>query len=277
MSKLLMPGLTRVADEAPRLPRSQAAAGTIESTVFGRSREVASRPDEHLVTLLKPRSFEAERYRVLRQSLESIRRTEDLRVIAVSSPGISEGKTTTAINLSGSLAQIRGSRVLLIDADLRRPSVGRALGLPDGARGLADAAEDSGLDLDQLVRHLAPYNLSVMTAGRRPDAPGDVFESSRVAGIIEQARENYDFVVIDTPPLLAAPDCGFIEKWVDGFLILVAAHQTPRKLLEESLESLTPGKVLGLVLNKDERWPSGYSSYYRRYYEHKTVVDTNAG
>jgi capsular exopolysaccharide synthesis family protein len=208
--------------------------------------------EEHLVSLLDPASFEAEQYRVLRHMIEQRHRSSDLSVIAVSSPGVADGKTTTAINLAGALAQATDARVLLIDGDLRRPAVATRLGLDDHP-GFADAILDPELSLEAVARARPTLNLSVVPAGRLPSAPYEVLKSARVGELIAEARRRYDYIILDTAPLVSVPDCRVIEKWVDGFLLVVTAHRTARKLLEEALHITEPAKVVGLVFNGDER------------------------
>jgi capsular exopolysaccharide synthesis family protein len=217
--------------------------------------------EEHLVSLLDPTSFEAEQYRGLRHVVEQLHKRADLSVIAVSSPEATDGKTTTAINLAGALAQAPEARVLLVDADLRRSSMGELLGLRDiGGGGLVDAILTPGLALQDVVRPCPSFNLSVLPSGRRPASPYELLESSPLGKILEEARQRYDYVVLDTPPLVPFPDCRVIEKWVDGFLVVVAAHKTPRKHLEEALNLMDPAKIVGLVFNRIDRPLSGY--YY---------------
>ncbi len=222
----------------------------------------------HLATLLDPSSFAAEQYRVLRHQIEQLQRSQGLAVVAVSSPAVGEGKTTTAINLAGTLAQAPGARVLLVDADLRRPAVGGRLGLggAGGGPGLAGAMLEPAYELTVVVRHRSPFNLSVLPAGRCPETPDELLGSARLGELMAEAREAYDFVVIDTPPLLLVPDCRSLGKWADGFLIVVSAHKTPRKLLEEALRIMEPEKVIGIVFNHDDRPLSGYYKQYSGYY-----------
>lgn len=220
--------------------------------------------DPRLVSLSAPASFEAEQYRALRARLESRREGKALQVVAVTSSTVGDGKTTTAINLAGALAQSREARVLLLDADLRRPSVESQLGWSGrGGPGLADAILDTDRALLSAVSHHPPMNLSVMTAGRRPAAPYEALKSARLGALFEEMRRHYDYIVVDTPPLIPVPDCRLIARWVDGFLMVVAAHRTPRKLLEEGLSLLDPARVIGLVFNGDDR---PFSRYYGRYH-----------
>jgi capsular exopolysaccharide synthesis family protein len=223
--------------------------------------------DPHLVSLLKPHAFESEQYRTLRHVLERRHRLDLLSLVAVTSAGVGDGKTTTTLNLAGALAQAPDARVLVVDADLRRPSVARQLGMPDHeGPGLAGLLRDPHLTLEQAVRRLEPFTLEVLGAGRCPDSPYELLKSVRMGEILDQARRRYDYVLIDTPPAPAFPDCRLIEKFVDGFLLVVAAHKTPRRLVEEALATMEPSKVLGLVLNSDDRPLSGYYGYYGHYY-----------
>jgi capsular exopolysaccharide synthesis family protein len=220
--------------------------------------------DDHLVSLVAPAAFEAEQYRALRHTIEQLHRAHDLRVVAVSSPGAGDGKTTTAINLAGALAQAPDTRVLLVDADLRRPSLASllALGGSDGGPGLVNAILDSTLTLEQVTRSCPPFNLAVIPAGQAPPSPYEVLKSPRLFELLEEARRRYDYIVLDAPPLCPVQDCRVIAHWVDGFLVVVAAHQTPRRLVNEALKVLERGKILGLVFNGDEHPPSSYEGYY---------------
>jgi capsular exopolysaccharide synthesis family protein len=224
--------------------------------------------EDHLASLLSPRSYEADQYRVLRQFLAEAGVARPLRILAVTSPGAGDGKTTTSINLAATLAQTSGSRVLLVDTDLRRPFVAANLGLSPTRAGLAEAAVDERLELSDVVQS-TPYNLAVLPAGVPPANPYQALESARVGQLLEQARDSYEYIVLDTPPVLLVPDCKLMSQWIDGFLLVVAAHRTPRKLLGEALSALDETKLLGIVFNGDDRPLSGYyGKYYSgRYHE----------
>ena len=224
--------------------------------------------DEHLVSLLTPASFEAEQYRALRHIVEQLRRTANLKVIAVSSPCAGDGKTITAVNLAGALAQARDARVLLVDADLRQPAVDRVLTLsPMPGADLASAILNSSLGLQQITQPRPPFNLSVICAGEVPPSPYEFLKSPRLDELMEQAREQYDYIVVDTPPLTPIQDCRLIGRWVDGFLVVVTAHRTPRRLLEEALTTLDHTKILGIVFNEEDRPLLGrYSTYPGTYF-----------
>lgn len=222
--------------------------------------------DDHLVSLVAPAAFEAEQYRSLRHTVEQLHKTRDLRVVAVSSPGVGDGKSVTAINLAGALAQAPDVRVLLVDADLRRPSVASllALGGSDGP-GLVNAILDPNVTLEQVARPRPPFNLSVIPAGQTPPSPYEVLKSPRLGELLEEARRSYDYIVVDAPPLCPVQDCRVIAHWVDGFLLVVSAHHTPRRLLGEALNVVERGKILGLIFNGDDQPPSSFYGYYGYY------------
>jgi Mrp family chromosome partitioning ATPase len=163
------------------------------------------------------------------------------------------------------LAQAADARVLVIDADLRSGNLAKRLGLEEPAGpGLVEAILDPMLSLDVVVRRRAPFNLSVLPAGRLPAAPYELLKSPRVGELLAEARRQYDYVILDTPPLVSVPDGRVIGKWVDGFLLAVAAHKTPRKLLTEALNVMDPATVVGLIFNGDDRPLSGYPDFYLR-------------
>ena len=222
--------------------------------------------DEHLIAVHSPQSFEADQYRILRHFLDQHGGVAKRQVLGVTSPTAGDGKTTTAVNLAVTLAQSPGARVVLIDADLRRPFVATSLGLDEHrGPGLAATALDPKLELPQLVRR-TPFNVDVVPAGPSTPSAYRLFDSARVGQLLDQARGRYDHVVVDTPPVLLVPDCRLMSQWVDGFIVVVAAHRTPRKLLADGLSALDEEKLLGIVFNADDRPLSGYFGRYEGYY-----------
>jgi capsular exopolysaccharide synthesis family protein len=224
----------------------------------------------HLVTLTNPASFAAEQYQGLRMKIERLRQTRDLRVIAITSPGAADGKTVTSINLAGALARGAASRVLLIDADLRRPEVANQLGIDAGAVGFADLVSAQNVTLKDAVHSFDEFNVDAITAGTVAGPIHEVFRSERLPQLLNHARERYDYVIIDTPPIVPVVDSALLARVVDGVLVVVSANKTPRKLLEEALNELDPAKVVGIVFNNDDRPLYGYDTQYRRYFSGKT-------
>ncbi|MGE0684093.1 MAG: tyrosine-protein kinase family protein [Candidatus Binatia bacterium] len=219
--------------------------------------------DEHLVSLLTPTIFEAEQYRTLWQSIEQLYGEKDLSVIAISSPTVGDGKSTTAINMAGSFAQLPARKVLLVDVDYRHPSVASQLGFPCmNTPELVDALMNQKLTLSDIVQPCRNSTLEVVTINRAVEDPHPILKAQRFGELLEEARRSYDCVILDMPPLIPFPDCRAMEKWVDGFMVVVAAHKTPRKLIKEAVDTLNPEKLLGLVFNNDDRPVFGYHTYY---------------
>ena len=243
---------------APTSTRGPAVDETPPSRALQSSVElsggVSDELEEHLVSLLAPTTFAAEQYRALRHLIEQLHKSAELSVVAVSSPGAADGKTTTAINLAGALAQAPDARVLLVDTDLRRAALATHLGLEDRERpGLVDVILDANLSLAAVAQVCPQFNMSVLPAGRLSTAPYEVLKSPRVGELLAEARRRYDYVVLDTPPVVQFPDCRVIGKWADGVLMVVAAHRTARKLLDEALNIMEAAKIVGFVFNGDDR------------------------
>ncbi len=211
------------------------------------------------MSLLSPTSFGAEQYRALRHRVEQLHATGNISIVGVTSPEAGDGKTMTAINIAGALAQAPDARVLIIDADLRLSSMSEYLGLEDSkSRGLVGAILDQGSSLQSAVEPCPPFNLSVIRAGRKPTSPYELLKSPRLGQLLEEARQDYDYIVIDMPPLLPLLDCRVIGQWVDGFFVVVGAHKTPRKLVGEALKVLDPATIIGLIFNGDDQAPAHY-------------------
>ena len=268
----LAPGVIET-PSSPTVPRSAAPpvlSGEPREDAFGAAqvkkparRSHLFQPEEHLVSLVAPRSFEAEQYRALRTTVEQQHREKGLCLVAVTSPGVGDGKTTTAINLAGALAQDADAHVLLMGVDLRQPALGQYLGMGESDdRGLIQLVRDPRLSLADVVAFGREFNLSVLPAGGYSDAPYELLKSSRFQEILEEARLLYDYVVLDAPPLLGCPDCRLIGRFVDGFLIVVAADKTPRRQVEETLDNTVPDKLIGVVFNGDSNVSKYSSAYY---------------
>jgi polysaccharide biosynthesis transport protein len=222
-----------------------------------------------LVSLTNPASFAAEQYQNLRLKIERLRQTRDLRVIAITSPGASDGKTVTSINLAGALARGASSRVLLIDADLRRPEIANQLRIDGDGTGFADLVGGHDVSLHDVIRPLDAHNVDVITAGTVAGPIHEVFRSAQLPQLLSTVRDRYDYVILDTPPIVPVVDSSLLARVVDGVLVVVSANRTPRKLLEEALNELDPAKVIGIVFNNDNRPLYGYDTNYRRYFSRK--------
>lgn len=212
--------------------------------------------DPHLVSLTAPNSEEAEEYRSLRYAVECVHKPGNGLVIGVCSPLAGEGKSLTAINLAGALGQNSKSRVLLIEADMRKPSLTimdhLALGNVAG-RGLVDAIQHKSLTLNDIVQYLPHFNFSILPAGRQSTTPYEAIKSARFSQLLDQTRQFFDYVIVDTPPIIPVPDSRLLEAHVDAFIMVVGAHSTPRDAVREALTLMGSASFLGLVFNNYKR------------------------
>jgi capsular exopolysaccharide synthesis family protein len=210
-----------------------------------------------------PHDF-GEAYRALRTSLVFTSGGEKTRVIAVTSAQPLEGKTTTACNLAMVLA-FGGSRVLLIDADLRRPGVHKALKM-NNTVGLSHLLVGQARVREAIQRTSDP-NFCVMTAGRTPPNPSELLSSERMRQLIGNLSEGpFDWVIIDTPPVLAVTDAVVVTPMVSGTVFVLGAEMTRRRLAERAVQMVlqTRPRMVGAVLNRVNFDRNKY--YYSRYY-----------
>ncbi len=204
--------------------------------------QAAIGPQARLVALAAPDSPAAEQYRVLYQRILKLAVRRPIRVIAVTSAGRREGRTTTAANLALTAAQ-EGRATVLVEADLRRPSLARLVGLEPGA-GVGDVLAGRA-ELAQAVARLGP--LAVVTAGEERD-PGALLRGPAAAALLDQLRATHELVVLDAPPALAFSDGDRLSGDADAALLVVRAGATPRQVVRLALDALGE-RAIGIVLN----------------------------
>lgn len=222
--------------------------------------------------LNNPRSPLAEAYRVVRTNLIFSAVQGSSRAVMVSSVNPAEGKSTTVVNLAASLAQ-NGARVLVVDADLRRPTLHRSFNVAS-APGLSDLIV-ANCTVEQAVRSGVAKGLDVMPCGYVPPNPAELLGSQPLRDLIPSLREAYDWVLIDAPPILTMADAPVLSPVVDGLILVVAAERTARHAVLRSIEQVegVGGKVLGIVLNRVDLQRNSYyfgryyGDYYRSYYQ----------
>ncbi len=225
-------------------------------------------PRVEMLSYAQPKSQISEAFRALRTSLLLSQADHPPQVILVTSALPREGKTTAAVNLSVTLAQL-GDRTLLLDSDLRKPGVRRALNLTGGkeSAGLSSyLAGVSTLD-DAIAPHPTISNLSALTTGPIPPSPADLLSSHRMREAVAELRRRFKFIVIDSPPIMAATDAVILSALTDGVLLVVRSGATPKEAFTRTRDLLGAVKcrLLGVVLNAvDSSAPDYYYSY--RYY-----------
>jgi non-specific protein-tyrosine kinase len=203
----------------------------------------------NLITISNPRSPIAEAYRTLRTNLEFSNLDKSLRTILVTSAGAEEGKSTTLANLAVTIAQ-SGKRVILIDADLRRPTQHQIFGLKNNA-GLTDMVRDDAILANPPLQETNVPNLRVLASGQLPPNPAEILGSKRMADILAALLEHADMLLFDAPPVLAVTDAAVLSQKVDGVLLVVSAGKTKRenaRKAQSQLEKIN-ARVIGAVLN----------------------------
>ncbi len=220
--------------------------------------------DPGLIVLHEPRSPAAEAFRALRTAVLFSTPAAPPKVIMVTSAGASEGKTVTSVNLASSLAE-GGARVLLVDVDLRRPRCHHVLQVTN-ERGLSSFLAGQA-ELESVVQPVEGTSLSFVPAGATPPNPAELVGSARMRDAVEQLRERYDFVILDSPPVLPVTDAVVLGREADGVMLVVKGYDTPRELVRRARDQLLQASVhlLGAVVNNvDLNWGDHY--FYNRYY-----------
>jgi len=215
----------------------------------------------HLITQLNPRSPISEQYRTLRTNLEFSSVDNPLKSILVTSSSPSEGKSMTTANLAVVYAQ-QGLKVLLIDADLRKPTVHYTFRL-DNLRGLSNILVNEAT-IEDTAYSTGIGNLDVISSGPIPPNPSELLGSKRMEGLIREASNSYDLIIFDTPPVLAVTDAQILGNVVDGTILVVRSGQTEYELAIKAKEALEPAKakLLGTVLNDREKTSTTNYYYY---------------
>lgn len=214
-----------------------------------------------------------EQYKLIRANLEfTLPENEKCPVIGVTSSMRGEGKSTTSVNLSYVIAE-KGSRVLLIDADLRIPSIAKKLDL-DNSPGLTDLLRGGSAKLSDFQSHLL-NKWFVLPAGDIPPNPSELLGSSRMENILKKLREMFDYIIIDLPPVNLVSDAVAISGFINGMIVVVREEYTEKKELERCFRQLKLSnvKVLGCVMNEAKSGSGSYGKYKKYKYYQSTPED----
>ncbi len=214
----------------------------------------------------------AEEYKKLKSMiLQMTKRKENCNTIMVTSAESGEGKSLTAINLALVLAQEYNHTVLLIDADLRRPSLEGYLGLKP-ALGLTDCLVD-GIDVSQALIKAGTQKLSFLAAGKKASNPAELLSSNKMKNLVHEIKCRYHdrYIIIDTPPVLAFAETHVMSSYADGILFVVREGVASSSVIA-ALDLLNVGNVMGIVFNNAsaERLKNRYSHYYHYYYDQRS-------
>jgi succinoglycan biosynthesis transport protein ExoP len=223
----------------------------------------------------RPKCVQTEAYRAVRTAIYFSANAEDQKVFQITSPNVGDGKSCTVMNLALSMAE-SGKKVLIVDADFRRPRVHKLLGM-ENDRGLWDVLE-RGMEIPDAVREGGVENLWVITTGGRPSNPAEILTSAGFKNFLNAVREKYDFVIVDTPPVLAVTDACVVATRVDGVILVLQLTKSSRITAIHAAEALTSlgVKLVGVVVNAVSSGSSygygvykyGYGSYYHYRYNY---------
>jgi protein-tyrosine kinase len=256
----------------PKEPAEEESSAGPESSRTGSTRKtlferIDARLAEKVVVDGNMSPISREQYRRLAAQLHDAQGNSGLRVAMVASAVPGEGKTLTATNLALTLSDSYRRRVLLIDADLRKPTLHEVFRL-NTTSGLIDGLE-SPEEVKLVLRQVSTH-LSVLPAGRPTTDPMAGLTSERMRRLIEEAKEAFDWVIIDTPPLMLLPDAHLLSSLVDGAVLVVRANSTPHEMVKRTAEIIGRERIIGVVLNQAETTQHAdyvtYGGYYGRQY-----------
>lgn len=221
--------------------------------------------DTHLVMLVEPKSPVSEAYRTLGTNVQYLASQSALKVIMVTSAIGGDGKSTSCANLAVVLAQA-GKRVILVSADLRRPRIHHFFGM-DNERGLTDVLADT-TPLTEVAKDPGVRNLRLVNAGPVPPDPAALLGSRRSVELVESLRAAADFVIVDTPPVLAVADASILAPLVDGTIFVLDAQHSSRSALVQARDQLenAGARIIGALYNNFD--PTGGDAYPYYYYYH---------
>ncbi len=253
-------------DKATRV--AGATVGAVSSArdvAFTSIEVVASRVEPHLVAITDPRTPHAEQYRSLRTRVLQAGERRKVQAVVVTSAGVAEGKTVTALNLAWLLAQTDGVRAILVDGDLRQPCAAEYLAL-DAPVGLSEVLAGHAR-LDETIVRLEPAGLHLLPGGTPRDDCAELLSGPKFSAVLAELRRTFDYIIIDAPPLGIFTDATVLINRADGALMVVRAGHTRYGTLDRLLEPLPRERLMGVVLNGVEDAPDTNSYYYqRRYY-----------
>jgi protein-tyrosine kinase len=243
-----------------------------DEAVKNKVSRIYNRPDRSLVSLLAPRSFEAEQFKVLRTNILFPGTGKPPRVIMVTSAVPSEGKSFVASNLAASIAQNIDNHVLLMDCDLRLPTIHKVFGITQN-RGLSEYLSED-MKLSSLFVKTGINKLSILPGGNPPANPAELISSDRMAMLINEVKNRYDdrYIILDSAPPLLASESNALVKYTDGILLVINYGSADRKVINELADMLGKDKILGIVFNRFDVRSSTYYGYgkydkYNKYYK----------
>ena len=222
---------------------------------------VALPPDSKLICLTAPESLGAEKFRFLGVRLRQLQQTRPLKKLLITSTIPEEGKSTVSANLATILARKQQPKILLLDGDLRRPSLSKQFGLGK-LPGLSEWLHGEPRPITHIYRLEGP-NLWFLPSGHPPENPLELMQSGRLSKLMEQLAAWFDWIIIDSPPVLPLADTSVWARLADGILLVTREGTTKRRPLQSGLQALEQSKLLGAVVNSSAS--TDHTNYYYRY------------
>jgi len=240
------------------------AAGATRSEGFKSYNVSPERVEPHLIAITQPRSAYCEQFRSLRTRILQTGERSGMRALVVTSSGIAEGKTLTALNLGWLLAQTEGVRALVIDSDLRRPCATEYFGI-EATEGLSEVLGGQ-LRLEDAIVRLEPGGLYLLPGGQPRDDVAELLSGPTYSSVLTEARRMFDYIIIDAPPLGIFTDANVLMSRADGAVLVVRASKTRYSAVHKLLEQVPRERLLGVVLNRTYDQPDSHSYYYQYRY-----------
>jgi len=224
--------------------------------------------DSRVVAYHDPNAPISEQYRIIRTNIQRLTPENPPRVISITSALHQEGKTTTVINLAIVMAQDLNKKILLCDCDLRKPMIHKIMGI-DSNKGITDILIHN-VNIDSVLYTGKVDNLTILPCGRKPPNPSELLGSEKMRELLRELRLNFDYILIDCPPVLAITDAGVISSQVDGVIFTIQAWRTQREaiLRSQSLLASANAKILGFVLTNVEHFVPKYFYHYGYGYQY---------
>jgi capsular exopolysaccharide synthesis family protein len=272
IAEMLAPGApVRTSTESPAENNEWVDGSAVDQFTQFPTLHVLVPPQSRLVCITDKESLAAEKFRYLSVRLRQLQQNRPLKKLLITSSIPEEGKSMVAANLACALAQRTRHRTLLMDGDLRRPSVAKLFGLGK----IPGITEWLKGDLGPMtsIYHLKEAGLWVLPAGDSSRNPLELMQSGRLSGLMEQLTSWFDWIVIDSPPVLPLADTSIWMRLADGVLLVTRQGATEKKQLKRALEAIEQNKLLGALLNSSESTTNNY--YYNEYRQMPPVDQSN--
>lgn len=234
---------------------------------FSKKKHLDTNSMEHgvkMVTVTLPNSTNTEQFNTIRTNIEFSNIDTQLKSIVLTSSNASEGKSTISANLAVAFAR-QGKKVLLVDSDLRRPTIESTFGMVNPI-GLTNYLTEREISINDIFYKTSIENLYVIPSGPIPPNPSELIGSKKMNNLIEALAEAFDLVIYDAPPLLSVTDAQILSTKTDGVIITVRANKTDKEAVKQAVRMIehVNGKIIGTILNDVDNSENGYYGYYNK-------------